>query len=92
MISPIADLVFISTGSFVIWATKGFKGTFDKEMVPIDQRNSSKGLTRFLLGLGIWLIIIINVSVVLTRLTRTETKAYEGRLNEKGELVVEEIK
>ncbi len=90
MINPIATFLFTATGAFAIWLTKGFKGPFDKEMVSIDERNSTKGTTRYFLGLGIWVAILIIAGVLLTR--PTKTKAYKVKTNDKGEIIeIEEV-
>ena len=89
MINPISTLLFIATGAFAIWMIKGFKGPFEKEMVRIDERNSTKGTARFFLGLGIWVgILILTVAI----LTRPKTKMYKARTNSNGEIELEEIK
>ena len=90
MFNPLATFIFTATGTFAIWLTKGFKGSFDSEMVRIEDRNSLKGTTRYFLGMGIWIVIAVIISVLLTR--PTETKSYKGRVNEKGEIELEEIK
>jgi hypothetical protein len=92
MSNPIATFLFTATGAFAIWATKGFKGSFNNEMVSPDERNSIKGIKRFYLGLAIWVLIIAVTSVILTR--PTETKVYKIiKTNEKGEIIeLEEIK
>jgi hypothetical protein len=90
MINPVATFLFTATGAFAIWLTKGFKGPFDNEMVRIHERHSTKGTTRYLLGMGIWIVIVVIISIALTR--PTETKAYKARVNDKGEIELEEIK
>lgn len=81
----ISTFFFTSTGAFAIWMIKGFKGPFDKEMVSIADRNTTKGIIRYLLGMGIWLAIIVIAAVLLTR--PTESKTYKVKINEKGELI-----
>lgn len=90
MTDQISTFIFTVTGAFAIWLTKGFKGPFDKEMVSINERNSVKGRARYFLGMAIWIGFIIILSVILTR--PAKTKAYKGRLNEKGEIELEEVK
>ena len=67
MNNPITTFLFTTTGAFVIWITKGFKGPLNDEMVSIDKRNSAKGTARFYLGFGVWLLIIIIAGLILTR-------------------------
>jgi hypothetical protein len=90
MINPIATFFFTTTGAFVIWMTKGFKGPFDKEMVSVDERNSTKGTTRYYLGIGIWIVVLIIMTVILTR--PTEIKTYKVKTNNKGEIELEKVK
>ena len=87
----IARFLFISTGAFAIWMTKGFKGPFDKEMIRIDDNISVKGTTRYFLGLGIWIGILIIASVLLTR--PSKQSVYKIKTNKKGEIIeMEEVK
>lgn len=91
MINPVATFIFTATGAFAIWLTKGFKGPFDKQMVSVDERNSTKGTRRYFLGLGIWVAILIIASILLTRPTRENS--YRVKTNEKGEIIkLEEVK
>lgn len=66
MINPLATFIFTATGAFTIWLTKGFKGPFDKEMVSVNERHSAKGTVRYFLGMGVWITLVIVLSVVLT--------------------------
>lgn len=66
MIDPISTFIFTSTGIFVIWMTKGFKGTFEQEMVSVKQRNSTKGTVAWFLGLGVWILVLVIVASLLT--------------------------
>lgn len=87
----IFKLILVSTGSFAIWLTKGFKGPFDKEMVGFSEKNSKKGLVRYFLGIGIWLAISILISVLLTR--SSKPSSYKLKMNDKGEVIeIEEVK
>lgn len=87
----ISRFLFISTGAFAIWMTKGFNGPFDNEMVRIDERNSTKGTFRYFLGLGIWIAILIIASILLTR--PSKQSIYKVKTNEKGEIIeIEEVK
>ncbi len=90
MLNPFLTFLFTATGAFAIWISKGFKGPFDNEMVRIDERHSTRGNIRYFLGMGIWIAVIVITSIILTR--PTETKAYKARMNEKGEIELEEIK
>jgi hypothetical protein len=91
MLNPISTFLFTSTGAFAIWMTKGFKGPFDKEMVSVADRNSTKGMLRYFLGLGIWVAILAVATVLLTR--PAESKTYKVKTNEKGEIIeFEEVK
>lgn len=85
MLNPISTFLFTSTGAFAVWMTKGFKGPFDKEMVSIADRNSPKGMTRYFLGLSIWVAIIAVAIVLLTR--HTESRSYKVKANEKGKII-----
>jgi len=86
-----ATFILILTGAFLIWATKGFKGKSDNEMVSIADKFSTKGNIRYYLGLGFWIIVLILTSVTLTR--QTETKTYKVKTNDKGEIIeLEEVK
>jgi hypothetical protein len=90
MTNPISRFLFTATGAFAMWMIKGFEGPFDKEMVSIDERNSTKGTVRFFLGLGIWISIIVVAAAILTR--QPKTKTYKARMNSKGEIELEETK
>lgn len=59
-------------------------------MVSIDERHSTKGAVRFYLGIVVWVALLVLASVILTR--PTETKTYKARMNEKGEIELEETK
>ena len=85
----VSTFIFILTGSFAVWATKGFKGSFNNAMVSIEQRNSTKGNIRYFLGLGIWILILVIAGVILSRPTKPQS--YEGRMNEKGEIELRPI-
>jgi hypothetical protein len=84
------SFVFTLTGAFAIWLAKGFKGSFNDVMVRIDDRHSAKGVAQLILGLGMWIAIVAILSVLLSR--PADTKTYRGRVNEKGEIELEEIK
>ena len=81
--------MFILTGSFTLWAARGFKGTFNSAMVSIDERNSTKGSIRYFLGLGMWILILVIAGLILSRPTKLQS--YEGRMNEKGEIELKPI-
>jgi len=66
MIDPISTFLFTATGIFVIWMTKGFKGTFNSEMVSVKNRNSTKGTAAYFLGMGVWVALLIIVVSLLT--------------------------
>jgi hypothetical protein len=86
-----STFIFTATGAFFVWAVKGFKGPFNHEMVSIDQRNSTKGILRFLLGLGFWIIILVVVAEILS--SPDEVKGYRVKTNDKGEIIeIEETK
>jgi hypothetical protein len=91
MLNPISTFLFTSKGAFAIWMTKGFKGPFEKEMVSVSDRNSSKGMIRYFLGLGIWVAVFAIATVLLTR--PTESKTFKVKMNDKGEIIeFEEVK
>jgi hypothetical protein len=64
--------------------TKGFKGPFDKEMVSINERNSAKGIARYFLGMGVWIVVLVVIAVIMIR--PAQEKRYKIRTNEKGEM------
>jgi hypothetical protein len=78
----LTSFIFITTGSFLVWMTKGFKGAFDDGMVSPDERNSMKGTQRYFLGLAIWITIFIVISMILSK--PVETKKYKVRSNAQG--------
>ena len=90
----ISTFLFITTGAFAFWLTKGFKGPFNNEMVSINERLSTRGTVRYFLGMGIWIAILIVASVILSRPDeKTGTKAYKAKTNDKGEIIeLEEVK
>ncbi len=91
MKNSISTFIFISTGAFAIWMTKGFKGPFDKEMVSIAERNSPKGLLRFFIGIGIWFSVLAIVTALLA--SPPVSKKYKVKTNKKGEIIrLEEVK
>ena len=90
MVNPVLTFLFTATGAFAIWVSKGLRGPFDNEMVRISERHSTRGTIRYFLGLGIWVVVLIIVSVILTR--PTEKRSYKARMNEKGEIELEEVK
>ena len=90
MTNPISTFLFTATGAFIIWMSKGFKGPFDKEMVSVAERNSTKGTIRYFLGIVIWVVVLMIAYVILTR--PTETKGYKAKMNNKGEIELEEVK
>jgi hypothetical protein len=65
MNNPGTKFLFTATGAFAIWLTKGFKGSFDNEMVSPYERNSTKGTRRYLLGMAIWFVLLIALAIVL---------------------------
>lgn len=85
------ELVLTATGAFVIWATKGFKGQFNDQMVTLDQRNTMRGITRLGLGIVIWVTALLTVGKILTK-PDEQPVYYEGTMNEKGELILKEKK
>ncbi len=65
MVNQLSKFFFTATGAFAIWMTKGFKGSFDNEMVSIDERNSTKGTVRYFLGFGIWVLVGLIVFLIV---------------------------
>lgn len=61
----ISNLLFVSTGAFVIWMSKGFKGSFNDHMVSFDKRHSTQGYTRPFLGILIWGVVLVVLYNVL---------------------------
>jgi hypothetical protein len=53
MRTDVFSVICITTGSFVIWSLKGFKGSFDDEMVSIKEERSDKATVRFLIGAAV---------------------------------------
>jgi hypothetical protein len=77
MINPISSFLFVSTGSFVLWAVKGFKGSFNDQMVSVDARHSKQGTIRFCLGLSVWVIVAIIAYLLFKK--QSDTLMYELR-------------
>ena len=74
-------LLFTATGSFLIWCTKGFKGSFNNVMVSVNERQTYKGRMRLFLGMAVWAVLLLIVSSMLAT-PEEETKTYKARVNE----------
>lgn len=89
--SPFLSFLFTVTGSFAIWLFKGFKGSFDSQMVRIEEKHSARGTGRYFLGIGIWIGILSIAGILLTR--PSKQRAYNVKTNEKGEIIeMKEVK
>ena len=64
----------MSTGTFAIWMFKGFKGPLKNELVSVDERNSTKGIKRIVLGILIWILIALIIVAIFRE--KAETRTY----------------
>ena len=64
---------------------RGFKGSINKEMISPDERHSIKGATRYYLGMGIWIALLIAAGSIMAK--QTQPRTFEVKTNEKGEII-----
>jgi hypothetical protein len=54
-------------------------------MVSVGERHSKKGVLRYYLGLGFWIVVLVILNIIIFRPGRAAI--YKVKTNEKGEII-----